>query len=131
MHMTAVVALPPGTTDIDAGVTQALAPYDENAGEWDEEAGTFTDTRWWDWWVIGGRWDNAIIPGNVARLGDVRDGLSAYTVVGAERFAHCETCVDDPTAEYGYRVVDTSADVAALLDSLSDDCVVVLVDYHR
>lgn len=47
-HFATLVLVPQGTSDVNAKVTELLAPYDED-GEWFRE-----DSRW-DWWVIGGR----------------------------------------------------------------------------
>jgi hypothetical protein len=80
--------------------------------------------------------------GDIQRWGDVKamvlsepadaDNAVArpYTAVVGEAFAHREQYVDDDSAQYGYRVDDTAADVHNLLSGLSEDAVVVVVDYH-
>ena len=47
-HYATLVFVPAGTSDVQAKVTELLAPYDEN-DEW------FREGSRWDWWVIGGR----------------------------------------------------------------------------
>lgn len=41
-----------------------MAPFEEN--------GMFSDGSRWDWYVIGGRWDGLIVPGNKIQVKDLK-----------------------------------------------------------
>ena len=65
MHFHCEIILPP-TDDIKTAVAQIMAPFDENLDSDDENASSY---RFWDWFVIGGRWSGAHIE---AKLGEER-----------------------------------------------------------
>lgn len=50
----AVVVFTKDRDDAMGSVEQLLAPYDEQ-GEW------FAEGSKWDWWVLGGRWEGAMV----------------------------------------------------------------------
>lgn len=50
MHFYAIVALPPGVTDVERAVDDLMAPFSENVSE----------NGWWDWHQIGGRWSGRL-----------------------------------------------------------------------
>ncbi len=102
------------------------AEWMESTGGCNGCGGKGTRTKWPTAWA---RYD-----GDVARWGDVRervlvhgDGLP-YTAVVGEAVAHRQRY--DPNQPHGERFVQTD-EVRPLLESLSDDAiVVVVVDYH-
>ena len=49
-HAPVLVALPPGTIDIEASVKDQMAPFCVHGNNWG------ADGSRWDWYVIGGRW---------------------------------------------------------------------------
>jgi hypothetical protein len=89
--------------------------------------GTGTATDWpTDW---------AKHPGDIARLGDVRERLKEsppYHIVGCEVLAHSEVRNpdwDSKSNDYSNYLLPTT-DVLDTLEGLSDDCTVVVVDCH-
>lgn len=68
MHYHTEIIMPP-TSDVEAAVASIMAPFDENSS--DEESASAH--RFWDWYVIGGRWSGAKVQ---AKLGGER--LSAF-----------------------------------------------------
>lgn len=193
MHYYAMVALPPGTTNIEEEVARAMEPHEEWSKEgpnYEEDDDDYESGGFWDWWQIGGRWTGVLaedynpetdpdnlefcdickgtglrmdaagvelratqpdytcngcnglgmavkwptqwkaVPSDIVRLGDYRAVIAQHrphTLVAAERAVHSENYV--PDAPQGEKFVPTS-DVEELLASLSDDCIVVVVDYH-
>lgn len=62
-HAVVLVAIDSG--DIEKLVEEQMRPFDEN-GE------CFADGSRWDWWVIGGRWNNYVFPNtNVIKRKDL------------------------------------------------------------
>lgn len=53
-HFPVVVIMDELTDDVEEVAAHLLAPFDEN-----DEA--FRDGSRWDWWVVGGRWDGAML----------------------------------------------------------------------
>jgi hypothetical protein len=74
-------------------------------------------------------------PGDIARLGDVRERLKEsppYHIVGCEVLAHSEVRNPDwdrDSGDYSNYMLSTSQ-VLDTLEGLSDDCTVVVVDCH-
>src|SRR5690349_11087528 len=63
MHYHLEIIMPP-TDDVEAAVGKILAPFDEN---YDGEEGI--SPRWWDWWVLGGRWSGSKL---ISLVGDMQ-----------------------------------------------------------
>jgi hypothetical protein len=84
-HFTVTVALPADVeiNEIDAALTEALAPFDEERRiEQFEEDG---ETYWrnpqahWDWWSIGGRWRGRFLTLAGADRDDIVCGTPSWT----------------------------------------------------
>lgn len=52
MHYQLEIIMPP-TGEIEAAISEILAPFDENLDRGDENANGYP---FWDWWQLGGRW---------------------------------------------------------------------------
>lgn len=106
-HFSTLVILPLGTKeeDIDSTIENLLAPYDENmeVPEYERpcwcvehpqpegcldchgseiEKTTYNTLSKWDWYKIGGRWDNALEGSNVQKIREFPEGtLKCYALV--------------------------------------------------
>ena len=70
----AVLVLTNEKDDIRAAVDKLLAPYDEN-GEF------FREGSRWDWWEVGGRWRNALLPFDHAPVSEVPTDIRVTAIV--------------------------------------------------
>ena len=172
MHYYALALIPTNDKrDIKQAIEEIMAPYDENLElpvpmsrpcycskyqldhkpEHDCEecqgTGTATNTRnprgYWDWFEIGGRWNDAI-PGNVESVAKVGDRLP-YTLITPDGGWYSKKDLEDSSWLYAKwtdeerkaYIAQADAKTQAAWDikakrilEASKDCIAVVVDYH-
>ena len=100
MHMSALVIVPAEDADnVERAVAELMDPYNENA--FDYEGGeSWPEWAWWDWYVIGGRWEGQFLPNDKAPVREAAE-VGTYTVVSPEGYRHREY-INPEWADNGY-----------------------------
>lgn len=82
-HFTVTVALPARIADVQAALTEALNPFDEDleVEQYEDDGETYwhNPQAKWDWWTIGGRWRGKFLIREGAKVSDLVDGRPSWT----------------------------------------------------
>lgn len=100
MHFSCLVIVPSEDThDAEGAVAKLMEPYNENSFDY-ESGESWPEGAWWDWWVIGGRWEGELLPNDRAPVKDAAE-VNTYTVVSPEGSRH-RTYINPEWSENGY-----------------------------
>jgi hypothetical protein len=125
----AVVVVLTETGD-DGEVTALMAPYDED-GTWFRGADEDRPESKWDWWMIGGRWDDYIVPGNRCPASVFPESFTPLAILTPDGEWHENGTLGWFGSRSGGELSeeDWEKRVRELLQAHSDK-VAVIVDYH-
>ncbi|KKN76500.1 hypothetical protein LCGC14_0370090 [marine sediment metagenome] len=113
------------TDNLQEQVARIMAPFKER------EDGSYDKRRWWDWYVLDGRWRS--VSGLPTTIKNAKDELTCFTLMIGECVLHQEVFVyneEEPDKSYHRQLWDGK--VKPILDSMGlTEGYLVTVDYHR